>query len=214
MGRVLAIGDAGQSSGQRRVDVNIPALAGGIIRVRSRLRPVGLSGAVVDEPGRNRVIHRVAYARGGGGVAGEIVRVVAQRRHLGVVRREGVGEGFGIRVAFLEDSISREADRFVARGRHVVGGVFAAIDVTHRPIGVVGRPGVIHADRKTEEVARLGRRMRCIHPDGGERSFVPNAGDTVGGGGADVGTRAANEPQQQRVAGQPNAALWPGRRIG
>ena len=38
---------------------------------------IGLAGAVVDEPGGHRVIDRVAHARRGGGVAGNVVGVVA-----------------------------------------------------------------------------------------------------------------------------------------
>ena len=175
--------------------------------------PVGLSGAVVDEPGGNCVIDRVADARRGGGVARDVVRVVTQCRHLGVVRRESVGGGPGIEVTFLEDSISRVADGFAPRRRYFLNSVFAAINVTHRAVHVVSRPGVVHADGKTEEVARLGRRMGRVSPDGRERSFIPNAGDTGGSRGMEVGTCPANEPQQ-RVSSQPNAAWWLNRRTG
>src|SRR6185295_17365182 len=58
--------------------------------------------------------------------------------------------------------------------------MLAAIDVTHGH-GVVSRPGIIHADRKTEVIARLCRRMRRVYPDGGERSFIPDTRDAVGG---------------------------------
>jgi hypothetical protein len=54
--------------------------------------------------------------------------------------------------------------------------------------------------------------MGRVHPDGRERSFIPNAGDTVGRRGVEVRTRPANEPQQQRVSSPRNVGLWLSRR--
>ena len=55
-----------------------------------------------------------------------------------------------------------------------------------------------------EEIARLRRRMRRVHPDGGQRAFIPDSRDAVGSGGVE-GELAADQKQQgtkeQRLAG-------------
>ena len=124
------------------------------------------------------------------------VDVVAQRCHQGVVGGQSGGGGSGIGVAFLDHAKDGVADRFAAGRRNVGGGVFGAIDVTHRH-RVVSRPGVIHADGETEVIARLRGRMRRVDADGRERTFVPDASDAVGSRGAEVGAGSAAGEQEE-----------------
>ena len=64
---------AGKARGHWIIIGNVAALIDGIVRVRSRLCPVGLPRAVVDEPRRDCGIDRVAHARRRGGVQGEVI---------------------------------------------------------------------------------------------------------------------------------------------
>src|SRR5437867_1577775 len=56
--------------------------------------------------------------------------------------------------------------------------------------------------------------MGRVRPDGREGSFIPNAGDTVGSRSVEVGTRPANEPQQQRISNKMALTLTLSRPTG
>src|SRR5262249_21343910 len=59
------------------------------------------------------------------------------------------------------------------------GRVFTAVNITNSH-GVVGRPGIVHADGEAEVIARLRRRMRRIDPDSRQSAPVPNARGALG----------------------------------
>src|SRR5437773_10565413 len=89
-------------------------------------------------------------------------------------------------MALLKQPPGSVTDRFTPCSRDVRGGVLAAVNVANSAIGVIRRPGVIHADRETEIIARLRRRMRAVLPDRRQGPFIPNARHAVGGSAEDI----------------------------
>ena len=148
----LVVRDARQLGDQRPVDVNVTTLIGRIVRVgngvdRRRGRVVGrairLPRTIEHEPGGDGIEDRVAHTSGSGRVPRVVTRVVTQRHHECVVRRERIRRGSRIHVALLQNPESRKANRLAPGGSNVRRGVFAAIHVTDSR-GVVRCPRVVH----------------------------------------------------------------------
>src|SRR5205814_8735149 len=55
-GMTVGVADAFETRGQSRIDVDITALVGRIVRVRTYRRAICLAGSIVDKPGRNGII--------------------------------------------------------------------------------------------------------------------------------------------------------------
>ena len=102
---------------------------------------------------------------------------------MNVTDQKCIAGALGVSIAFLHHPISRITDRLAARSGDVSRGMLAAIKITDCPVGVVSRPGIIHADRQAEEIARLRRWMGCIDADRGQYLLVPGARDARRGMG-------------------------------
>src|SRR5207248_11071127 len=118
------------------IDVHVAPLVGWIVwvsnrRVRSGIGcAIGLPAAIVDEPGRNGGIYRIAHPSGSGSVETGVSRIVTERRHQIRIRLQGGKRGGGVSMPLGEKSKSRVADGVASGRRDVASGVFGAIDIT------------------------------------------------------------------------------------
>src|SRR5687767_94398 len=89
------------------------------------------------------------------------------------------------------------AHGLAARRRDIRGSVFRAIDETDS-VRIVRSPGIVHANRETEEIPRLSWRMRSVHSDPFQRALVPIPRDgVVGVGDIPIYRRLALDPEER-----------------